>query len=164
LWRIPPPGRKWVPGYWTDAEGGWQWIPGYWAAADQEQPNYVPQPPPSLDIGPSCPAPDDNSSYIPGSWIYGDAGYLWRPGYWYPCNANLVWTPAYYQYTPAGCIFVNGFWDYPCWNRGLLFAPVCFHHSFFNRGLCFRPAFALNFNLFPFQDFLGRNRPFNTTL
>src|SRR5262245_23331686 len=70
FWRIPPPGRKWVAGYWQQVAGGWQRVPGYWGPADQEQPQIVPEPPPSLENGASVPAPDDNSFYIPGSWMY----------------------------------------------------------------------------------------------
>ena len=159
FWRIPPPGRKWVAGYWHEVQGGWQHVPGYWAPADQEQPNFVPQPPASLDTGPSVPAPDDNSFYIPGSWLHQDAGYVWRPGYWYPAYAGFVWTPAYYQWTPAGCIFVNGFWDFPCWNRGLLFSPVFFHNRnlFFRHHFFFRPHVALRFDLARFRNFTNRN-------
>jgi hypothetical protein len=37
-----------------------------------------------------------------------------------------VWNPAGYSWTPSGCIFVDGYWDYPLASRGVLFAPVCF--------------------------------------
>ena len=40
------------------------------------------QPPASVENGPSVPAPDDNSIYIPGAWQYQNDNYLWRPGYW----------------------------------------------------------------------------------
>jgi hypothetical protein len=39
---------------------------------------------------------------------------------------NWVWVSAQYTWTPAGCLFVEGHWDYPLRERGLLFAPVAF--------------------------------------
>src|SRR5438105_14553112 len=56
FWRVPPPGRQWVPGHWAQAANGWQWVSGVWAAGNQDL-QYVPEPPPSVDNGPSVPAP-----------------------------------------------------------------------------------------------------------
>lgn len=125
-WRQAPPDRKWVPGHWTEAAGGWQWVPGFWAAANQQELQFVPEPPPSLEEGPSTPAPNADSFYVPGSWMYRDTGYAWRPGFWAPSYADWVWNPAGYSWTPSGCVFVDGYWDYPLASRGVLFAPVCF--------------------------------------
>ena len=31
VWRVPPPGYQWMPGYWQDVPGqGFQWVSGYW--------------------------------------------------------------------------------------------------------------------------------------
>ena len=35
VWREPPPGRQWVPGYWNQVEGGYQWVAGAWVPVDQ---------------------------------------------------------------------------------------------------------------------------------
>src|SRR5262249_27595605 len=69
FWRVPPPGRQWMPGSWQEVEGGWHWVPGFWQAADQEEAEYLPVPPPSVDNGPSTPEPDEASDYVPGCWI-----------------------------------------------------------------------------------------------
>jgi hypothetical protein len=143
-WRVPPPGRKWVPGSWAQADGRWQWAHGLWAPAGQAQPSYLPPPPDSLDNGPSTPAPDDNSFYVPGSWLYQDTGYAWRPGCWSPYRPGWVWSPASYCATPSGYVFVNGYWDYPLDNRGLLFAPVCFNGTpWTTPGWCYRPNYCV---------------------
>jgi hypothetical protein len=143
-WRVPPPGRKWVPGYWTQADGQWQWVSGLWAPAGQDQLPYQPPPPDSLDNGPDTPAPDDNSFYVPGCWVYQDTRYLWRPGYWSACRPGYVWSPASYCATPSGCVFVDGYWDYPLDDRGLLFAPVCFNGTpWAAPGWCYRPRFCV---------------------
>jgi hypothetical protein len=126
-WRATPLNRKWVPGRWSEVEGGSQWVPGFWAANDRQEATYVEPPPASLDNGPSTPAPDDNSTYVPGCWIYGDNGFNWRPGYWAEPRLGWVWTPAYYNWTPRGCVYVDGYWDLPLEDRGLLFAPVAFN-------------------------------------
>jgi hypothetical protein len=89
FWRDIPPGERWVPGYWTQAETGWQWVCGFWAPAGQPDIPYLPQPPASLDNGPNTPAPDDNSLYVPGNWLYQNANWVWSPGYW--CAAQPGW-------------------------------------------------------------------------
>ena len=105
-------------------EGGWQWVPGFWASQDIQQVEYLPPPPPSIDNGPSVPAPEATSSYVPGCWVYQETRYLWRPGYWVQANPDWCWIPDYYCWTPTGYVFVAGYWDYPLESRGLLFAPV----------------------------------------
>jgi hypothetical protein len=126
-WRVPPPGRKWTPGYWREADGGWQWVSGFWAPAGRAVVPYVREPPPdSLDNGPSSPAPDQGSVFVPGSWIYRDGDFVWQPGYWQAVQPGWVWIPPHYAWTPAGYVFVDGYWDYRLEDRGLLFAPVTF--------------------------------------
>jgi hypothetical protein len=124
FWRDIPPGQRWVPGAWQEVEGGWQWSPGFWTSDQAEQVNYVPTPPPTIDAGPSVPAPQETDVYVPGCWVWGGARFLWRPGFWVASNPDWVWAPARYVWTPGGCVFVDGFWDHPLERRGLLFAPV----------------------------------------
>src|SRR5262249_55642003 len=50
--------------------------------------------------------------------------FFWRPGFWVPYREGWVWVPDRYYTTPAGCVFVEGYWDHPLAERGLLFAPV----------------------------------------
>jgi hypothetical protein len=145
FWRVPPPDRKWVPGHWGDGEGGWQWVPGFWAAAERQEAPYQEPPPASLDYGPSMPAPDEDSIYSPGCWVLRDSRYLWRPGYWMAARPGFVWCPAHYCSTPAGCVFVDGYWDYPLADRGLLFAPVAFDRPLWESpGWCYRPSYCVN--------------------
>jgi hypothetical protein len=84
----------------------------------------VPPPPGSIDAGPSTPAPDETSTYVPGCWVYRQARYWWRPGFWVAYRPDWCWVPAHYVWTPVGCLFVEGYWDRPLYDRGLLFAPV----------------------------------------
>ncbi len=126
IWRAPPPDRKWVPGYWTQAEGGWQWVSGFWASDNQTAVQYLSPPPESVDAGPNTPAPGDNYSWVPGTWLYQDNGYAWQPGMWVVNYPGWIYTPPCYNWTPAGYVFVNGYWDYDMDGRGWLFAPVWF--------------------------------------
>jgi hypothetical protein len=130
-WRDVPPGRRWVPGHWQQLDGGWMWVAGFWGAENLSEIQYLPWPPPTLDRGPSSPPPDANSIYIPGCWVYQTSQYYWQPGYWVAYRPNWVWMPASYIWTPSGCIFVNGYWDYPLDQRGLLFAPVFINQRLF---------------------------------
>jgi hypothetical protein len=133
FWREVPPGRQWVPGFWQEVEDGWQWVPGFWKSTQQEEMTYLPQPPPSIDRGPSVPASGEESTYVPGCWVYRQARYLWRPGFWIPFRIGWVWIPAHYVWTPAGYLFVEGYWDHPLEDRGLLFAPVVVDRRFLTR-------------------------------
>lgn len=125
LWRDAPPGRRWVPGYWNDAEGGFRWVSGAWVSNETEQLTYLPQPPASLENGPSSPAPSEDQIWVPGNWEYGTS-YNWRPGYWTPYQEDWIWVPAHYVATPGGFLFVPGYWDYQFVDRGVAFAPVYF--------------------------------------
>jgi hypothetical protein len=145
FWRVPPPDRQWVAGYWTQVDDGWQWVPGYWASTQQSGQAYLPAPPDSIDYGPSVPAPSDDAFYVPGNWVYTNYDYAWQPGYWSYYRPGFIWNPACYHWTPYGYTYCSGYWDYPWWNRGLLFAPCWFHRPIFlNTGFFFHPFFAIN--------------------
>jgi hypothetical protein len=147
LWRDAPPGRRWVPGHWLQEGQSWIWVSGFWAGADWQQVQMLPNPPATLEVGPSSPAPAANYFWIPGCWIWNNGGYAWRAGYWYLGQQNWVWVPDTYYYTPAGAIFVNGYWDRPLWARGWLFAPVWWPHHHFGHGFVYTPHYALNSSL-----------------
>jgi len=143
VWRIPPPGTQWVPGYWTEVAGGWQWVSGYWApleGAGEQQVEYLPQPPTSLEAGPSSPAPTDDYFWVPGCWLWYEGRYVWRAGYWAPARTSWVWVPARYVWTPSGCIYVPGHWDHTLLERGLSFCPVYFRRPvYLHAGFRFTP-------------------------
>src|SRR5439155_1044921 len=61
-----------------------------------------------------------------------------------PFRRGRVWINSSYQWTPGGYNFINGYWDYPLDDRGLLFAPVYFSDPLWLRpGWFYRPRFAL---------------------
>src|SRR5262249_54437221 len=101
FWRVPPPGRMWVPGTWLQTEGGWQWTHGSWTEPQQNELQYRQQPPPTVESGPSVPAPQEDSNYVPGTWIWQD-GWVWRPGYWIEPQPGFVYVPPRYLWSPAG--------------------------------------------------------------
>jgi hypothetical protein len=81
VYRVPPPERRWVPGYWQDAADGYQWIPGFWTSIQADQVEYLPEPPESLERGPSSPAPSQEYFWVSGCWQYQNGRYAWRSGY-----------------------------------------------------------------------------------
>jgi hypothetical protein len=146
MWRDMPQGRRWVPGYWAKTAEGFRWVSGHFADANEKDHQYVPEPPPNPDEGPTTPAPDDRSSYIPGAWFYGENGYRYRPGYWTDAYADRCWIPARYYWSPYGYTFTSGYWDYPFFGRGLLFAPVYFARPLWlTAGWLYRPFFSIGF-------------------
>jgi hypothetical protein len=143
FWRDIPPGRTWVPGHWQQVDGGVQWAAGFWASSASEEIAYVPPPPATIETGPSTPASDPNMVYAPGCWIYSESRYYWRPGFWFEYRPGWVWAPAHYVRTQGGCVFVDGFWDFPLEERGLLFAPCRFDRDFLARRRPFIPSFVI---------------------
>ena len=141
VWRVTPPGQRWVPGYWADVEEEFQWVSGFWSSAEAEELSYLPLPDESLEQGPTSPEPSDDRFWVPGCWVYRDATYAWRPGFWSRGYADWVWIPSRYIWTPRGCIYANGYWDYPIAHRGLLFAPIYFHSPIYaHAGYYYRPS------------------------
>lgn len=142
FWRVPPPNRFWVPGSWRKMEGGWQWTCGFWNAAQAQQAEieYLPEPPASLDEGPSIPATSEASIYVPGNWVW-RSRYVWQPGCWIDYRPGWIWIPAHYRWTPAGYVCIDGYWDYPLADRGMLFAPVYIpRHVYIAPSYCWRPS------------------------
>ncbi len=133
VWRAPPPGRQWVSGYWGRVSQGFQWTSGYWADAQLRETEYLPEPPQTVEIGPSMPAPSLDHSWIPGTWVWHQGRYAWRPGYWVAVEADWDWVPSHYTWSPRGYIFVDGYWDYSIARRGMLFAPVYFDANIYAR-------------------------------
>jgi hypothetical protein len=158
-WRDVPPGQVWVSGHWQQVQGGWQWAPGFWTSAQQQQLQYVPPPPPSVDNGPSVPAPAANSIYVPGCWIYQQTRFLWRPGFWIAYQPDWVWIPAHYVWSPGGCVFIEGYWDHPLHVRGLLFAPVRLAQAvLLRRGWVFQPVYVVQPDFLIGALFVGPSR------
>ncbi len=143
FWRVPPPGRQWVPDHWQTVTGGYQWVAGFWNEAGREEEHYLPPPPALIDAGPSVPAPDETSTYVPGNWVPQEGRFLWRPGYWVAYRPGWVWAPGCYKWTPAGYLYVSGYWDHALDDRGTLFAPVYFDRRVLRPGFVYRPRFVV---------------------
>ncbi|MEJ2657016.1 MAG: YXWGXW repeat-containing protein [Desulfobacterales bacterium] len=155
IWRVLPPGRQWVPGYWTHVGQEYQWISGYWANVNEKEIEYLPEPPESVEVGPSSHAPSPDYIWIPGCWVWQYGRYVWRPGYWASMNPDWIWVPSHYIWTPRGYIFVDGYWDYIIIHRGVLYAPVFFPGRV-HLGLTysFSPGFIIDLNVFDNALFL----------
>lgn len=145
VWRALPPGRQWISGYWSAATDGYRWISGYWADAELDETRYYPEPPKTLEVGPSAAAPSAEHVWIPGVWVWHDGDYAWRPGYWMVPQPNWIWVPSHWCWTPSGYIFVDGYWDYSIPRRGIVFAPVYFTERIYTQpDYYYRPAIVIN--------------------
>ena len=155
IWRVPPPGRQWVPGYWSPIPDGYQWISGYWAEIDASEMRYLPEPPETVEVGPSSNLPSPDHIWITGSWQWYGGHYAWRPGYWAVAHPDWIWVPAHYVWTPRGYIFVSGYWDHLIARRGVLYAPVHFRpRVHLGMHFSFSPGFIVRLNLFDDALFL----------
>jgi hypothetical protein len=160
FWRSVPPGRVWVPGSWRGVQGQpqptWQWVPGFWQEAPAQQAQqapqaaqqdvqYLPEPPATIESGPTVPASSTTSFYIPGSWVWRAGHYAWRPGEWIEYRTGWVWVPAHFRWSPIGYIFVEGYWDYPLANRGVLYAPVAYPTAMYlTPGYVYTPTYVVS--------------------
>lgn len=155
VYRNRPPGHRWVPGYWAPIENQWQWVSGFWVRDDVDEVTYLPEPPASLDQGPSSPAPSSNYFWNPGCWNWGGSSYYWRAGNWSRCQPGWIWYPTYYNWTPRGYVCSYGRWDRPWATRGLCFAPVRYHRPLYlNAGYFYRPWVAFNSGSFAWNLFV----------
>lgn len=158
VYRNRPPGHRWVPGYWASVEGQYQWVSGFWVRDDVTEVQYLPEPPESLDQGPSSPAPSSDYFWNPGCWNWGGSSYGWRAGYWARCQPGWIWTPSYYNWTPRGYVCSYGRWDRPWATRGLAFAPVRYTRPLYlNSGYFYRPWVAFNSGAFAWNLFVRPN-------
>ena len=153
VWRDVPPGRRWEPGYWADVEGGFVWIPGEWLTVTAESIEYLPQPPASLERGPSSPSPGAEYFWVQGCWIYQNANYAWRAGFWSRHQPNWVWVPQHYNWTPAGYVYANGYWDYELGRRGVLYSPYRFRRRPVRR---YRPGVVIDVGRLTLHLFVHR--------
>jgi hypothetical protein len=150
VWRVPPPGFRWMPGYWQDNQGqGYQWISGYWMPAHLQEATFMPQPPASIDNGPTSEQPDANHFWVAGHWQWYDSRYAWQPGYWAVSQPDWIWVPATYYWCPSGWVYVPGYWDYPLARRGVVFSPVYFARPV----AVYRPAVCLDVGVLSFSLF-----------
>lgn len=153
-WRAAPPDARWVPGYWTQVPNGYQWTSGYWSVESDDQVQYLPEPPPSQERGPSTAAPNEGAVWVSGNWVWQDNRYAWRPGYWAQGQDNWIWIPDRYVWTPSGYIYANGYWDYPLADRGIVYAPVYFNSTrVYNQSYRYSPSVFLQPSLLIWQLF-----------
>lgn len=145
VWRQAPPDKRWLPGYWARHGGQFRWVGGTWVPSDLQEIDYLDQAPPAtLDLGPAGQAPSVDHFWVPGCWLWNGPGYAWRPGYWSVGHHNWVWVPHRFIWTPRGYLFCDGYWDHRLVDRGMLFAPYCFHQPvYLQPGFRFTPHWTI---------------------
>jgi len=133
IWRLPPPGHKWAGGYWHLGDHGQQWVSGFWAPPDTASLTYRPRPPRSLEQGPIGASPSPGDIWSPGTWTWQEGDYRWLSGEWIAARRDWLWTPSHNIWTPRGYAGMRGYWDHGMLRRGLVFAPVHFRGSPYDR-------------------------------
>lgn len=145
FYRNVPPNRAWEPGKWIEKDGKNIYTPGFWRPTDSNSWRVdLPEPPKSIESGPSTPNDNPNAMWVPGGWEYRDNQFVWRAGYWAAPYRNLMWQPSQYVFNGSGYNCVPGYWDYPLENRGLLYAPVYLDQQFIqNPNWSFTPQYGI---------------------
>lgn len=158
IWRNLPPDREWVPGYWSPVGNQYQWTSGYWADSGTDEVTYLPEPPATLEEGPSVAAVSSNESWVPGNWRWNEERYAWSPGYWQEPRTDWVWIPSRYVWTHRGYVYVDGYWDYSVSRRGVLFAPVHFAPDYYSRpNFSYSPITVISLAIFTNHLFVRPN-------
>ncbi len=123
--RNGPPGHTWMASVWEKVDGGFRRTPGAWVPNGFDiHKATVPVPPLAKQVGPIGNAPSANHVWLPGHWSYSNGQFVWKNGFWGQGNNNWVWTAPHYIQTVNGAVLINGFWDRPITQRGVLFAPL----------------------------------------
>jgi hypothetical protein len=147
VWRVEPPGKHWVAGYWREDGDKWQWVPGFWSeaqeAADKQDVTYMPQPPDPPQTAAPGAAPNADSFYVPGQWVWRGEGYAWRAGYWARVQTGYVWVPAHFRWTPYGYVYIAGYWDLALAGRGIMYAPVVVDPDVVTVGFVYTPVYVV---------------------
>ena len=145
FYRNVPPNRNWQPGKWIERDGKNIYTPGYWSLATANNlKTDLPEPPKSIENGPSTPTENPNAIWIPGGWEFRNSQFVWRAGYWAFPFQNMMWQPQQYVYNGSGYSCVPGYWDYPLEDRGLLYAPVYFDPQVLvNPNFTFTPQYGI---------------------
>jgi hypothetical protein len=147
VWRTPPPNKHWVAGYWREDGDKWQWVPGFWAetqqGAEKHDLTYLPQPPEPPQTAPPGQAPNADSFYVPGQWVWRGDGYAWQAGYWARVQSGYVWVPAHFRWTPYGYVYIAGYWDLALASRGVMYAPVVIEPEVVTVGFVYTPVYVV---------------------
>ena len=124
-WRVPPPGRFWVNGYWKRDDKGWYRVPGFWSERKTDRLDYRKDgpPPDHPDDEPGDP-PNSDCFYIPGQYYPDGDGVVWKKGFWTKVQPGWSWVPAQWIRQPDGWVFQDGYWDRTLEDRGTLFTPA----------------------------------------
>lgn len=131
--RRPPPGHHWIPGKWIKVNDGFARIPGAWIPNKLSAPVKVAKLPASLNFVQNGTRPSLQHFWVPGKLSNSNGQLIQGAGHWAPINnqnSKWVWTPA--QVIPTGDgggLVIDGFWDHPTTERGVLFAPVRLGHG-----------------------------------
>ncbi len=145
FYRNIPPNREWEPGKWAAKDGKNIYVPGFWHPTDSNSwKANLPEPPKSIESGPSTPNDNPDAMWVPGGWEYRNNQFVWRAGYWAAPYRDMMWQPSQYVFNGDSYYFVPGYWDYPLENRGLLNAPVYIDPQFAqNPNWSFTPQFGI---------------------
>jgi len=154
VWRRPPAGMSWLPGDWVSHDEGYAWISGAWV--EEGSLTLVTKTPPEPRQEEPGRAPSENHFWVPGRWVYHASDFRWEPGFWAQSREKEVWIPQRYVWMPRGYLLVNGYWDYPLEQRGILFSPVRIKAE--RQQVRFTPSVAVSVqtlptHLFIYQDY-----------
>lgn len=124
-YRVPPPGRFWINGYWKRDDQGWYRVPGFWTDRQTDRIDWRKEGPPADQPDDQVgSAPGTDFFYIPGHYAPDANGVIWKKGFWAKSQVGWSWVPAQWVRQPEGWTYQEGYWDRNLEDRGILFAPA----------------------------------------
>lgn len=147
VWRRPPPGHIWTPGFWQNYGSEWVRIHGFWSPKAIRELDSISQAPPD-DIDERIPllyAKDHFWAH--GHWNYDEnkKDYVWHAGKWTAFQKEWIYVPARYIWHLEGYFFIPSYWDWPLEKRGVAYASLWFK-SHENEMISYEPKVLVSSN------------------
>lgn len=126
VYRVPPPGMRWVAPRWIEKEGNWIRVKGFWYPKDRPLSGTARVPALCKIEEKIAEAPAAPCVYAPGHWakVSSSVHDVFIHGGWIDVDHEWTYQPADYAWDGKRYIFIPAYWDHPLEKRGVAFKNV----------------------------------------